>query len=284
MKVEKIMIIGAGQMGLGIAQVCATSGYQVVLNDLNQEVLTVAKKIIAKNLLHLVAKGKLSEGEKEKILSRIETTQSLDNARHVGMVIEVATEQMSIKKDIFAQLDKIVSKNTILATNTSSLSITEIATSTNNPENVIGMHFMNPVPRMKLVEIIRGLDTNDDTFKIVYDFVQSLAKTSLEVKDFPGFVLNRILLVMINEAIYTLYENIADKESIDEMMKLGANHPLGPLELADLIGLDTCLHILETLHFGFGDDKYRPCPLLRQYVAAKRLGRKTGSGFYTYQN
>ena len=282
MKIEKVMIIGAGQMGLGIAQVFASSGYQVILNDLQESVLDHAIKSINKNLSRLVDKEKLLENEKTKALNRISTCISLDAAKDVDLVIEVAIEQLDVKKKIFTTLDKLISEHTILATNTSSLSISEIAAITTSPKKVIGMHFMNPVPRMKLVEIIRGLETSDDVFNTICDITKSLDKTPLEVKDFPGFVLNRILITMINEAIYTLYEGIASKETIDEMMKLGANHPMGPLELADLIGLDTCLFILETLHRGFGDGKYRPCPLLRQYVAAGRLGRKTGQGFYLY--
>ncbi len=224
----------------------------------------------------------MTEEEKEGVLSRLTLSTNLEDAKNVDIVIEAAVENMTIKKDIFSKLDSIAPEHTILATNTSSLPITEIAAVTKRPEKVIGMHFMNPVPVMKLVEIIRGLATADEVYQAVEDMSKSLSKVPVEVNDFPGFVSNRVLMPMINEAIYTLYEGVASKEAIDDVMKLGMNHPMGPLTLADFIGLDTCLYIMETLHEGFGDDKYRPCPLLRKYVKAGWLGKKTGRGFYEY--
>ncbi|KGR80190.1 3-hydroxybutyryl-CoA dehydrogenase [Ureibacillus manganicus] len=282
MAIQKVMVIGAGQMGSGIAQVCAQSGYDVILNDIKQEFLDRGIQVITQNLSRDVEKGRKSEEEKVATLSRI--TQSLDikDAVDVDIIIEAATENMDIKQSIFREIDAIAPKDAILATNTSSLPITEIAAVTERPEQVIGMHFMNPVPVMKLVEIIRGLATTDEVYKAVEDMTVTLAKTPVEVNDFPGFVSNRILMPMINEAIYTLYEGVASKEAIDSVMKLGMNHPMGPLTLADFIGLDTCLSIMEILYEGFGDSKYRPCPLLRKYVAAGWLGKKSGRGFYVY--
>ncbi|SOC34702.1 3-hydroxybutyryl-CoA dehydrogenase [Ureibacillus acetophenoni] len=282
MVIQKVMVIGAGQMGSGIAQVCAGSGFEVILNDIKQEFLDRGLSNITKNLSRDVEKGRKTEDEKAVILSRI--TQSLDikDAVDVDIVIEAATENMDIKQSIFREIDAIAPKDAILATNTSSLPITEIAAVTERPEQVIGMHFMNPVPVMKLVEIIRGLATSDEVYKAVQEMTVTLGKTPVEVNDFPGFVSNRILMPMINEAIYTLYEGVATKEDIDSVMKLGMNHPMGPLTLADFIGLDTCLYIMEILHEGFGDSKYRPCPLLRKYVAAGWLGKKSGRGFYVY--
>jgi 3-hydroxybutyryl-CoA dehydrogenase len=281
--VKKIMVVGAGQMGSGIAQVCAMAGYDVFLHDLKQEYVDRGLTTITKNLTRQVEKGRMTEEEKESILHRITPSLDLNNASNVDLVIEAAVENMEVKTGIFAQLDEIAPKHAILATNTSSLPITEIAAATKRPEKVIGMHFMNPVPVMKLVEIIRGLATADEVYQTIEDITRKLNKVPVEVNDFPGFVSNRILMPMINEAIYTLYEGVATKEAIDEVMKLGMNHPMGPLTLADFIGLDTCLYIMETLHEGFGDDKYRPCPLLRKYVKAGWLGRKTGRGFYTYE-
>jgi 3-hydroxybutyryl-CoA dehydrogenase len=283
MKVEKLMVIGAGQMGSGIAQVCAQAGYQVVLHDLKQDFVDRGLGIINKNLSRNVDKGRLTEEQKQVILGQLTTSTDLKNAGDVDLVIEAAVENMEIKTKLFAELDKIAPAHAILASNTSSLPITEIAAATTRPEKVIGMHFMNPVPVMKLVEIIRGLATADEVYQVIEDMTKSLGKVPVEVNDFPGFVSNRILMPMINEAIYTLYEGVATKEAIDEVMKLGMNHPMGPLTLADFIGLDTCLYIMETLQDGFGDDKYRPCPLLRKYVKAGWLGRKTGRGFYTYE-
>ncbi|WP_342513264.1 3-hydroxybutyryl-CoA dehydrogenase [Sporosarcina sp. FSL K6-1522] len=282
MDIKKVMVIGAGQMGGGIAQVCAQAGFDVTLNDIKEESYTKGLAVITKNLSRNVEKGRMTEEEKAAVLGRITKSLDLQDAEKVDIVIEAAVENMDIKRSIFAKLDSIAPAHAILASNTSSLPITEIAAATNRPEKVIGMHFMNPVPVMQLVEIIRGLATEDDVYKAVEDMTVKLAKTPVEVNDFPGFVANRVLMPMINEAIYTLYEGVATIESIDEVMKLGMNHPMGPLQLADFIGLDTCLYIMETLHEGFGDSKYRPCPLLRKYVKAGWLGKKSGRGFYVY--
>ncbi|WEG16816.1 3-hydroxybutyryl-CoA dehydrogenase [Alkalihalophilus pseudofirmus] len=283
MSMKKVMVIGAGQMGSGIAQVHAMAGIDVILHDLKQEFVERGMATIQKNLNRQVEKGRLEEGERDAILGRLTPSTDLQNAQDVDLVIEAAIENMEIKSKLFADLDKIAPEHAILATNTSSLPITEIAAATNRPEKVIGMHFMNPVPVMKLVEIIRGLATTDEVYQAIEDLSRTLSKTPVEVNDFPGFVSNRILMPMINEAIYTVYEGVATPEAVDEVMKLGMNHPMGPLTLADFIGLDTCLYIMETLHEGFGDDKYRPCPLLRKYVKAGWLGKKTGRGFYVYE-
>lgn len=280
---KTIMVIGAGQMGSGIAQVCAQAGYKILLNDLKQEFVERGLGVITKNLSRQVAKNKLTAEEKDAVLARITASTTLQDAEGVDLVIEAAVENMDIKTKIFAQLDEIAQEHTILASNTSSLPITEIAAATKRPEKVIGMHFMNPVPVMKLVEIIRGLATADEIYQTIEDITKTIGKVPVEVNDFPGFVSNRILMPMINEAIYTLYEGVATKEAIDEVMKLGMNHPMGPLTLADFIGLDTCLYIMETLYDGFGDPKYRPCPLLRKYVKAGWLGKKSGRGFYVYE-
>jgi len=283
MGIQKVMVIGAGQMGSGIAQVCAQAGYDVKLNDMKQEFFERGLGVITKNLTRDVEKGRKTEEEKAAILGRINMSLDLQDASDVDIIIEAAVENMEVKQSIFKQIDQIAPAHAILATNTSSLPITEIAAVTNRPEQVIGMHFMNPVPVMKLVEIIRGLATSDEVYKAVEDMTVTLSKTPVEVNDFPGFISNRILLPMINEAIYALYEGVASKEAIDDVMKLGMNHPMGPLTLADFIGLDTCLSIMEILHEGLGDSKYRPCPLLRKYVAAGWLGKKSGRGFYVYE-
>ncbi|MEK5393750.1 3-hydroxybutyryl-CoA dehydrogenase [Margalitia sp. FSL K6-0131] len=282
MNIKTVMVIGAGQMGSGIAQVCAQAGYKVILNDLKDEFVEKGLGVISKNLSRQVQKERITEDEKNNILSNLVKSTNLGDAKEADIVIEAAVENMNIKAKIFADLDQIAPEHTILASNTSSLPITEIAAATKRPEKVIGMHFMNPVPVMKLVEIIRGLATADEVYQVIEDMTKTLNKVPVEVNDFPGFVSNRVLMPMINEAIYTLYEGVATKEAIDEVMKLGMNHPMGPLTLADFIGLDTCLYIMETLHEGFGDDKYRPCPLLRKYVKAGWLGKKTGRGFYIY--
>ncbi len=283
MSVQTIMVIGAGQMGSGIAQVCAQAGYNVLLNDLKPEFVERGLNGIKKNLNRQVDKGRMTAEQLDETVGRITSSADLQDAAKADLVIEAAVENMEVKAKIFAQLDGIAPEHAILASNTSSLPITEIAAATKRPEKVIGMHFMNPVPVMKLVEIIRGLATADEVYQTIEDITKTLQKVPVEVNDFPGFVSNRILMPMINEAIYTLYEGVATKEAIDEVMKLGMNHPMGPLTLADFIGLDTCLYIMETLHEGFGDDKYRPCPLLRKYVKAGWLGKKSGRGFYTYE-
>lgn len=282
MSINKVMVIGAGQMGAGIAQVFAASGYDVLLHDANETALEKGIKGIENRLARNVEKGRLSEDEMEATLHHLKPAISIEAAKSADLVVEAVIENMDVKTSIFKALDEITEPHTILASNTSSLPITEIAAVTNRPDKVIGMHFMNPVPVMKLVEVIRGLATSDDVYNTVKETAESLNKTAVEVNDFPGFVSNRILMPMINEAIYTLFEGVADVQAIDEVMKLGMNHPMGPLTLADFIGLDTCLYIMETLHAGFGDDKYRPCPLLRKYVKAGWLGKKSGRGFYVY--
>lgn len=284
MTVKKVLVIGAGQMGSGIAQVCAQSGYEVILNDISEEALDRGVSNIERLLSRNVEKERMTEEEKNRVLSRITKSTDLEgSAKEIDLAIEAVVENIDVKKDIFRKLDANAPEHAILASNTSSLPITDIASATNRPERVIGMHFMNPVPVMKLVEIIRGLQTSDETYEVIADMTKKLYKTGVESKDFPGFISNRILMPMINEAIYTVYEGVASIEDVDTVMKLGMNHPMGPLTLADFIGLDTCLYIMEVLYEGFGDSKYRPCPLLRQYVQAGWYGRKSGRGFYVYE-
>ena len=283
MEINKIMVIGAGQMGAGIAEVCATAGYEVLLCDTSEQSLQAGIARITKNLEKNVLKERITIEEKDAILARFSLETSMERAKEIDLAIEAATENMAIKQLIFKDLDALAPEHAILATNTSSLPITELAAVTKRPEQVIGMHFMNPVPVMKLVEIIRGLATKDEVYEAIETLTHALKKTPVEVNDYPGFVANRILMPMINEAIYTLYEGVASVEAIDDVMKMGMNHPMGPLTLADFIGLDTCLYIMETLYEGFGDSKYRPCPLLRKYVAAGWYGKKSGRGFYVYE-
>jgi 3-hydroxybutyryl-CoA dehydrogenase len=285
MEIKRIAVIGAGQMGSGIAQVAAQSGFSVSLHDVAEEQVKKGLARIEGLLEKGVAKGKWTGEEKEAVLSRIQTATDLQEAvKDTDLVIEAVVENMEVKTDLFRQLDQYSPKHAILASNTSSLPITEIAAATSRPESVIGMHFMNPVPVMKLVEVIRGLATADEVNETVRNLAETMGKVPVEVNDFPGFVSNRILMPMINEAIYAVYEGVASPEDVDTVMKLGMNHPMGPLTLADFIGLDTCLYIMETLYEGFGDSKYRPCPLLRKYVKAGWLGKKSGRGFYQYDN
>jgi len=283
MEIKTFGVIGAGQMGNGIAQVAAASGLAVIMNDVKQEFVDKGLKTIGGILARNVEKGKMTAAEKEALLGRIKSSVSLKDMAAADFVVEAATEKQDIKFQIFRDLDQICKPGAILATNTSSIPIGRIAAQTQRPDKVIGMHFMNPVPVMKLVEIIPGLPTSEATLAITWALAEKFGKTPAKANDYPGFIANRILLPMVNEAVYCLYHGVGTREDIDTVMKLGMNHPMGPLALADLIGLDTCLAIMETLYDGFKDSKYRPCPLLRKYVEAGWLGRKTGRGFYEYK-
>lgn len=280
--IKEIGVIGAGTMGNGIAQVAARAGLSVVMHDVTDEFLGRGMSAIDKSLQRDVDKQRTTAEEKGQILSRIKSSTELTDLSDTGFVVEAVTENLAVKSDLFARLDRIVPENVILASNTSSISITKLAASTTRPDRFIGMHFMNPVPVMKLVEIIRGIATCDETYSITRELVIAMSKTPVEVNDSPGFVSNRVLMPMINEAIFALYEGVGSVEAIDQIMKLGMNHPMGPLQLADFIGLDVCLAIMNVLYDGFNDSKYRPCPLLRKYVDAGWLGRKSGKGFYEY--
>jgi 3-hydroxybutyryl-CoA dehydrogenase len=283
MEIRTIGVVGGGQMGSGIAQVSLMNGFQVLLNDLSDEILKKSRANIEKGLDILVRKEKITAGEKSGMAGSLKTTAKLSDFSACDFVVEAATEREELKHSLFRKLDEIVPAGKILATNTSSLSITGIASATKRPDKVVGMHFMNPVPLMKLIEIIRGLQTSTETFEAAMEMARRLGKEPVPANDFPGFVANRILMPMINEAVYALMEGVGKAEDIDAIMRMGANHPMGPLALADLIGLDTCLAILKVLQEELGDPKYRPCPLLRKTVEAGYLGKKTGRGFYTYE-
>jgi 3-hydroxybutyryl-CoA dehydrogenase len=283
MEIKTFGVIGAGQMGNGIAQVAAMSGLNVIMNDIKEEFVERGLATVTKILSRNVDRGKMTADEKNDVLGRIKTSVSLRDMSAADFVVEAAVENEALKFQIFKDLDGICGSGIILATNTSSIPIGRIAAQTRRPEKVIGMHFMNPVPVMKLVEVIPGIATSEETLKVTWELAEKFGKTPAKANDYPGFIANRILLPMINEAVYCLYHNVGTREDIDTVMKLGMNHPMGPLTLADLIGLDTCLAVMETLYDGFKDSKYRPCPLLRKYVEAGWLGRKTGKGFYEYK-
>ncbi|TLZ62298.1 MAG: 3-hydroxybutyryl-CoA dehydrogenase [Methanobacteriota archaeon] len=283
MPIQKIAVLGAGQMGAGIAQVAAVAGFEVVLRDVEDRFLVNGLAAIDQGLAKAVEEGKLTEDVRKPARARIRPTTRLEDAAHADLIIEAVPEDAALKKQVFAELDKKASGHVIFASNTSSISITELAAATSRPDRFIGLHFFNPVPLMKLVEVVRGLHTSDATLKAALEVCERLGKTPVEVHDFPGFVSNRILMPMINEAVFALQDGVATKEAIDAVMKLGMNHPMGPIELADFIGLDTCLQIMEVLYHGFRDPKYRPAPLLRKMVSAGLLGRKSGRGFYEYK-
>ena len=283
MALERIGIIGAGQMGTGIAHVLALAGYDVVLDDVNKDALGKALDRIEKNMQRQAAKGAIAEDQIKPALTRIRTTQTLDDLRDRELVIEAATEDEAIKKKIFQELAPRLNDKAMIATNTSSISVTRLASATDRPERFIGLHFMNPVPLMQLVEVIRGIATDDATFQAALEIVRRVGKTAAYAEDFPAFIVNRIIMPMINEAVYTLYEGVGNVDAIDTAMRLGANHPMGPLQLADFIGLDTCLAVMQVLYEGLADSKYRPCPLMVKYVEAGWLGKKTGRGFYDYR-
>jgi len=282
-EIKTVAIIGAGQMGSGIAHVCALSGYKVLLNDVSEDRIDVGLSLIDRNLARQVARGMVTMEQMQDAMPRISATPGLDVVGQADLIIEAATENEELKKSIFKSIAPHLAEKTLLASNTSSISITRLASTTDRPERFIGLHFMNPVPLMKLVEIIRGIATDVETYETAAQFAQSLGKTTANAEDFPAFIVNRVLVPMINEAIYTLYEGVGTVEAIDTAMRLGANHPMGPLELGDFIGLDTVLAIMNVLHDGLADSKYRPCPLLVKYVEAGWLGKKTGRGFYDYR-
>ena len=283
-EIAKIGVIGAGQMGSGIAQVCAQAGFHVFLNDISEERINSALATVDGNMARDLQKGVLKDDERKDVLSRIHAAPAYENLADCDLVIEAASENEEVKRKVYARLCPVLKPEALIGTNTSSISITRLASATDRPERFIGIHFMNPVPRMQLVELIRGIATEDDTFETARRLIARLGKTSTVAEDFPAFIVNRILLPMINEAIYTLYEGVGSVEAIDTAMRMGANHPMGPLQLADFIGLDTCLSVMQVLHEGLADSKYRPCPLLVKYVEAGWLGRKTRRGFYDYRS